>query len=230
VRLRPAQLAAPAVLALALGVGLSGCGGGGDDDPPPTTADLNGALLAIDDVPEDYEQGEPTESSDDDNGVFAGTCFADIVDFEERAGEPQVEARTRFTQTEADIPSEISAGVSYYDDEPALAKAWDGFVADMSACTSGTTTTEGGATIDLTLTIDDSVSLEGADDQAEVTMAGTITGGQDSIPITIKAITVRLGHYISTVGTYDLGKDGSAGDEIGNLTAGQFERVRGLAD
>ena len=65
--------------------------------------------------------------AEDTEEPFEGTCFADIADFDDLAGEPDVQAKTRFVQDDAQLPVEIAASVSYYEDAGALSDAWDSF-------------------------------------------------------------------------------------------------------
>lgn len=227
---RPHRAVAVGVAALVgLSVLLSACGGDDEPDPAPTEADLAGALVAAEDVPEGYSKAEVEDDAEDTEEPFEGTCFADIADFDDLAGEPDVQAKARFVQDDSQLPVEVAASVSYYEDAGALNDAWDSFVGDLSACPGGSATTEDGTTLDLTLDVDDSLTLEGADGQAEVSMEGTVTAQGQTFPIALRAVTVRRENYVSVVGTYALGTD-DGGVDVGELATGQFERVRGLTD
>lgn len=226
-------IAAIGLLALA-GLLLSACGDDSDGgDSAPDQSELQSALITTDDVPEGFEEAEDAgdESEDEESDEFDGTCFEDVDDFDSRAGDPAVEAKTKFDATDSTtyaLGAEIEAGVAYYDDEDKTAEEFDSFVDDLAACTEIQTTNEEGATFDLTLTTDDGFEAEGADDAVKLVLAGTVSSGDQSLELQFSVVAIRKGAYVSNVSTAAF-QTSELSNTVDELARTQFENVVELA-
>lgn len=228
--MRLAALALPLALPLSL---LAACGGGGEDDAgagdgPAVTVlsedDLASILTTAGEVPAGFLEREPTD--DEDSTIFAGTCLAEVDGFDEVAGDPAEEARTEFASPDESVM--IGSGASSYDSVDQVSQALTGFADQLEGCTAVTTTTDDGVTLDLQVTVDDAVTVAGADEQLTLTLAGTLEAEGQSFPASVTGVATRLGNNLTTVLVNEFGVTGSIA--VPELAAAQLERLEALLD
>lgn len=229
--------AGAAASALAVSLVLVACGGDTDTNTSspsttstpsqaavPTEDDLAAALLTADDVPDGYTEAAPDES--DNSTVFDGTCLADVADFKEQVGsDPVSEAKTEFTTQDASGQAQISSGISVYDDQAAVDAAFGAFYDSVKDCTNLSFTDDNGVAYEITVAIDDTVSLDGADQQLGITLDGTVTVGEQMLPIAFVFLLAQEGAATSAVGTSEIGGSYGINDEVETLAQTQADRL-----
>ena len=230
--------AGAAASALAVSLVLVACGGNTNTSAPsatstpstpseaaaPTEDDLAAALLTADDVPDGYTEAAPDES--DNSTVFDGTCLADVADFKEQVGsDPVSEAKTEFTTQDASGQAQISSGISVYDDQAAVDAAFGAFYDSVKDCTNLSFTDDNGVAYEITVAIDDTVSLDGADQQLGINLDGTVTVGEQMLPIAFVFLLAQEGAATSAVGTSEIGGSYGINDEVETLAQTQADRL-----
>ncbi|GAA4803510.1 hypothetical protein ACFQ0K_12060 [Nocardioides caeni] len=182
---------------------------GSDDDSDdagsgdgPSEQDLEAALLSADQVPAGFQAtGDENESDeeDDEDNPFAGTCLADVGEFDDKVGDPAVEAKTEYEQSNVELPGSIEVGISYYSTD--VEDEFADFVDELGSCPRVLSTVDD-VTFDLDVTTEEFAALD-ADDTAKVTMAGTISSQGQSFPLTATVIAILKDNYVSTVSTFE---------------------------
>lgn len=226
---------------LALCVFLAGCGGSGasrDDNAgagspggtgasAPSDDELATALLTSDDVPEGYTEDVPEESTD--STVFDGTCLTDVADFKAQVGsDPVSEAKTEFTTEDAGSQAQIAAGTAYYADEDAVTKAFGAFYDSVSGCTDLTFSDEDDISYDIAVAIDDTVTVDGADQQLTITLDGSVTAGDQQLPVAFRFLITQNGAGTSSVGTSEIGTGFAINDQVKTYAQTQADRLAGV--
>ena len=194
----------------------------------PTEDELAAVLLGPADVPAGFTPA-PDDAPDDDGG-FAGTCLADIGQFQDAYGsEPDSEAEVELAAQTPTGQAAVTSKVQAYADAASLAPAFATFTDRLQTCTS-VEATEAGVTYALDISYDDSVDLPGAEDQLAFAVTGTIASGDQSYPVSYRFVVELAGQLVSIVGAYTIGDDTSGVVETTpDLAALQAERVAGLA-
>jgi hypothetical protein len=173
-----------------------------------TEEQLASALLTAEDLPGGYVL-EPEDDSEEDGGGFEGSCLEDIGDLTDNEEfESDEEAEAAFLLEGDAGQSSVESGVESYADEQQVIDALASFSEVVSGCTESSGTDEDGLQFDLQIESDQTVSLEGVDEQARVAVEGTITTQGLELPVLFGFNVARIGNNIVTIATSDIGEVG----------------------
>ncbi len=223
--------AAAAAAVLTLSLTLTACGGGdsASTDEPSTPApsastdaapseessasngatvlddeQLSSSVLTADDLPDGYVDDPSADSESSDS--FAGSCLQDIstlTDQPEFEGDTKAEAS--FVLDGDAGQNSVMSQVESYADEQEVVSAIAQFSDVVGGCTEAKGTDPDGTAYDLTLQSDQTVSLDGVDEQARVAIKGTITTGGLELPVYIGYNVARIANNIVVISTFDAG-------------------------
>lgn len=196
-RSRRTRLVAIGALALTAAL-VTGCGGSEDSDEDKDSAGDEGstsevlteeqlaeATFSIDNLPDGWTETEP-----DDDDEPTGTCW-DQLTMDEL--EPDAELERSFAY--GDSLPQIDAGVASFSDEEALADQFDRFQEFAAGCTTASYTDDDGVSYDLTLSMTEATPPEGADEQLDLTVAGSLsTADGQTADFVVWGSLVRIGN------------------------------------
>lgn len=194
----------------------------------PSEADLRGALLTAEDLPEGFT--EASDDTDDGSTSFDGTCLEDVGDLSDAIGTDSVEdAEVEFAAQTPTGQASVQSKIDAYADADAVARGFASFSDTLQQCTS-VQATEDGVTYDLAISYDDTVDLPGADDQLTVDITGTLASGEQSYPATFRSVAGLEGSLVTIVGAFSIGDDATGVvDQTADLASTQAERVSQLS-
>lgn len=215
------------VTALALTVVLAGCGGGGEGDDAGdrartvavpssaaaeapegtgdktlTEAQLQAALLTVQDLPTGY-----TLAADDDDADDGGSAGGDDEcsrRFDDLDAEDDTEAPSAEVEFEGGLGVLLSQEVVSHEDEDALKERFDEIVDLVSDCPSFTDTDETGATTEVAI---GPLSFPKLGDD---TVALALSGQAEGFDIRLNMVFVRLGRNVMSVSQGGLAADAAA--------------------
>ncbi|MGA8848008.1 MAG: hypothetical protein WB471_15435 [Nocardioides sp.] len=217
-------IAAAAVVSLS--VSLSACGS--DEEPSedqtpvassdPTSSDetdaivldedqMTPALLTLDDLPAGF--AVDPDDSDDSEGGFEGSCLEDVsnlTDQPEFDADEEVEA-SYILEGDAG-QSSVQSQVQSYADAQQITSAISMFSEAVGACESAQGTDADGFTYDLEVRLDQTASLEGVDEQTQVSITGTLSTDGLELPVDIGFDVARAGNNLVIISTLDVGEAG----------------------
>lgn len=246
-----ARAVAAAVLALSI---VTGCDASGDspgsppvDDPAPsetlddTAADpsspttspdavsLASVLPTAENFPEGIVAVSPAEAAPPHESDFDGTCLADLSDLgASPPTEPADEALALFEGVGRTSQAAIRARIATYDDEATLAAAFAAFAKTVRGCRAVSTTNARGLTYDLTVSIDDPVTVPYTDQQIQIDVSGEVTD-PETFPYEMRYVVGRTGTHLFVIGASTLGNDEwGAVDLVVPLAVTQANRVAEL--
>ena len=193
----------------------------------PTEDELAAAVLTPADLPAGFTE-VPEDGAEDDDDAFDGTCFGDVGEFSDALGaEPDVEVERELSAESEEYQTFVSTQLEAYADPTAVGPAFEQFTQSLQSCTEVATTDPDGITYDLQLSYDTTVDLPGAQDQLGIEMTGTISSADQTFPLTYRVEVAFTGRFITLVGTYAVGPDGTgAVDATHELAVLQAERVQ----
>ncbi len=166
--------------------------------------DATTALLSETNLGELYAVVEQ-EDDEDDESSFG--CL-DALDDMEETGAPTEVDRTFEFEGDLGLPS-IGSEVSSYESVDDATAAFETFRSALEGCESVDETDPEGTRTQLTVTLDDEISISDAEEQANLVATGTISGGGGEYPFGIFFTAARVGNHVTTVGIVELG------DEVG---------------
>lgn len=172
---------------------------------------LSTALLTGDDLPGGFVD-DPDDGDDSDSGGFEGSCLEEVgklTDQPEFDADAKVEAA--FVLDGDAGQSSLKSQVQSYADEQQVVTAISMFSEVVGACESAQGTDADGLTFDLDVLSDQTVSLSGVDEQARVSIKGSIATEGLELPVDIGYNVARVGNNLVIVSTLDVGE---AGDGI----------------
>lgn len=225
---------------LALG-GLAGCSNDGDGlvvgDPagtregPLTQAQLDEALLTVENLSPDFEVDEDSDDDDDEEGPDWG-CL-DFEDMDEPEDDPAGDLpegeRDFAAKPEPGIPGIFQVVTALPEVEQAR-EGLDKFDAATSDCTSVDTTEEDGTRWRFDVEADHEAWADGIDEQVNLAATGTVELSGLELPLQIHMTIARIDNAVLLIGFFDMADDvgttprdlvGAAAARLSSVLAGE---------
>ncbi len=215
--------------ALVLALSLAACGGGDDAETGSTTdsgsdaavvlsqEEADGALLTLADLGDDFTELGAQDSEDQDLG-----CLSGLSDLSDVAAETEAENNFEL-ETETSLRNVLTA-VNSYADTATVDDAVQAFRDGLEGCeTVEVTDPEGGSTLTLDVTVDDSPGIGETDDQVGFSGTGSISSPGTSYSYDVSFVVSRIDNAITVLGLIDLGAPGE--DVVDALTETAVDRL-----
>lgn len=172
---------------------LTGCS---DADESLPAADLEQALLTVDNLGTDWVQQPDTGETTDGPEGTGTDCLDDAGELE--SIEPVEKASATFTWTAGTLS--IANGIGAYEDPEQVSTQFDEAFANLEDCTEVSNQTKT-ATMEAEISTDRVASTDAVDQQINVEALGTYTAGDQSQDFAILITLAQVGANVTTVQT-----------------------------
>ncbi|WP_435747405.1 hypothetical protein [Nocardioides sp. SYSU DS0663] len=227
-RRRTRALAAAALSSL-LVLGACGDSGGGGSEGEAAellTEEQATTALLTSEVVADGMVEVPAGAEEDDDAEGSLGCLDALDDIKEAEAPVEVD-RDFEAENEFALPA-LTTQVVSYDDAGETADALDAFREAIEDCDSIDETDPDGARMQLEIELDDALTNEAADEQANLRATGTISAEGVEFPFGIWFAVARVDNHIVTVGLTDLTEE--FGDRLDAYVTVAVDRLAAVAD